>query len=99
MFSFNPIGAKTVTNPSPKWTREQIRAARAAPLLPLLQKRRLQLLERAAGNFELSAYPGLILKESYWRWPERNLAGNTIDFFVHVLGLSFHDAMRQITAL
>jgi hypothetical protein len=28
---------------------------------------------------------------------ERNLAGNAIDFHVPVLGLSFHDAMRQIT--
>jgi hypothetical protein len=33
----------------------------------------------------------------YWRWPERNLAGNAIDFHIQVLGLSFHDAMRQIT--
>jgi len=29
--------------------------------------------------------------------PARLLAGNAIDFFVQVLGLSFHDAMRQIT--
>jgi hypothetical protein len=29
-------------------------------------------------------------------WPQRNLAGNAIDFFVQVLGLSFNDAMRQI---
>ena len=50
-----------------------------------------------AGNFELAAYNGLLLKDSYWRWPERNLAGNAIDFFVQVLGLSFNDAMRQIT--
>ncbi|MEW6302361.1 MAG: hypothetical protein AB1705_02755 [Verrucomicrobiota bacterium] len=41
--------------------------------------------------------PGLIVKESYWRWPARELEGNAIDFFVHVLGLSFHDAMLQIT--
>jgi len=26
-----------------------------------------------------------------------DLAGNAIDFFVQVLGLSFNDAMRQIT--
>jgi hypothetical protein len=45
----------------------------------------------------LPAYPGLIVKDSYWRWPERNLAGNAIDFHVQVLGLSFHDAMRLIT--
>ncbi|MCX6916253.1 MAG: hypothetical protein NT167_24955 [Verrucomicrobia bacterium] len=38
---------------------------------------------------------GLLLKDSYWRWPERNLAGSALHF--QVLGLSFHDAMRQIT--
>ena len=80
-----------------RWTRQQIRAARMAPLAPLLQMRGLQLLEREAGNLSLPAYPGLIVKDSYWRWPERNLAGNAIDFFMRVLGLSFHDAMRQIT--
>ena len=85
------------SNPSPRWTREQIRAARQVPLAPLLQKCGLQLFERAADNFELPAFPGLIVKESYWRWPQRNLAGNTIDFLVQVLGMSFHCAMRQIT--
>lgn len=80
-----------------RWTREQIRAARVAPLPPLLQKQGLELLAKPAGNFELPAYPGLIVKDSYWRWPQRNLAGNAIDLFVQVLGLSFHDAMRQIT--
>ena len=82
--------------PQPRWTREQIRAARLAPLLPLLQKRGVQLLERGGGNFILPAFPGLIIKDSYWRWPEKDRAGNTIDFFVQVLGLSFHQAMRQI---
>ena len=84
--------------PAPRWTREQLRAARLVQLRPLLTQRRLQLLEREAGNFELPAYPGLLLKESYWRWPQRHLAGNTIDFFVQVLGLSFHNAMREILA-
>jgi len=78
-------------------SRQQIRAARIAPLLPLLQERGLQLIARESGNFILPAYPGLILKDNYWRWPERSLAGNAIDFHLQVLGLSFHDAMRQIT--
>jgi len=93
-----------VINPSPhshslgpRWSREQIRAARLVALVPLLEKHGLQLVTREAGNFILPAYPGLIVKASYWRWPERNLAGNAIDFHVQVLGLSFHDAMRQIT--
>ncbi len=83
--------------PAPRWSRDQIRAARLAPLPPLLRQRGLELTERPAGNFALPAFPGLIIKDSYWRWPERDLAGNTIDFHVHVLGLSFHDTMRQIT--
>jgi hypothetical protein len=92
-----------VTSPSPhraqgpRWSREQIRAARLAALVTLLQQHGLQLVVREAGNFTLPAYPGLIVKDSYWHWPERNLAGNVIDFLVQVLGLSFHDAMRQIT--
>ena len=50
-----------MTNPSYKirWTRQQIRAARRAPLLPLLQRQGLQPIELAAGNFELAAYKGL----------------------------------------
>lgn len=54
-------------------------------------------MEQEAGNFTLPAFPGLIIKDSYWRWPEQDKAGNAIDFFVQVMGLSFHDAMRQIT--
>jgi hypothetical protein len=89
-----------VTSPSlkgPRWSREQIRAARLAPLVPLLKQRGLELIAREAGNFTLPAYPGLIVKDSYWRWPERNLAGNAIDFHVQVLGLSIHDAMRHLS--
>jgi hypothetical protein len=68
------------------------------PLVPLLQKGGLQLIELPAGNFELVAYPGLLIKDSYCRWPQRHLAGNAIDLFMRVLGLSFHDAMCQITS-
>lgn len=95
----------TTRSHQPRWSREQIRAARLAPLPPLLQKRGLELVEHDAGNFTLPNYPGLIVKDSYWRWPQRDQAGtptsdvggNAIDFFVRILGLSFHDAMRQIT--
>lgn len=81
---------------APRWTREQIRAARMAPLLPLLERRGLALVETGAGNFGTSAYPGLVVKDSYWRWPERGIGGNAIDFCTQVLRLSFHDAMREL---
>jgi hypothetical protein len=41
-------------NPSPRWTREQIRAARQVPLIPLLQKRGLQLIEMEVLRAELA---------------------------------------------
>ena len=81
-----------------RWSREQIRAARKAPLIPLLQARGMELRELDTGNFTLPAsHAGILLKDNYWRWPQRQLAGNTIDFFTQILGLSFHDAMLNIT--
>ena len=65
-------------------------------LLPLLEKPGLQLAETGGGNFQLAAFPGLIVKDSYWRWPEHELGGDAIDFLVQVLGCSFHDAMREL---
>lgn len=81
---------------SPRWTREQIRAARLAPLAPLLEKRGLQIIQRQDQNLELPNFKGLLVKQSYWRWPQHDKAGNAIDFFTQVLGLTFNDAMREI---
>jgi len=91
--------AITSRSESPHWSREQIRNARKASLIPLLQARGIELVELEAGNFQVAAFPGLLVKDSYWRWPERDLAGNTIDFFVKVLRMSFHDAMGYITGV
>jgi len=59
-----------VTNPSlstklPPWSREQIRDARKAELAPLIAKRGLVLVELQADNFAVTAFPGLIVKDSY----------------------------------
>jgi len=81
----------------PRWTKEQIRQARQAPLLPLLRAQGLQLIEHEADNFEPADYPGLLIKENYWRWPDYSLSGNTIDFFTLILKVTFHTAMVVIT--
>ena len=87
-----------MTHPHRKpWNAEQIRAARRIELAPLLQKRGLALRDRGGGNLEVEQYKGVIVKSSYWRWPERELAGNAIDFYMKVLGTSFHDAMRELS--
>jgi hypothetical protein len=87
---------RNIAIPRP-WSREQIRAARRVALAPLLQKRGLALRDRGGGNFEPENYKGILIKASYWRWPDRDLAGNAIDFYVKVLGASFHDAMKELT--
>lgn len=81
----------------PSWTREQIRAARKVDLALLLEARGHLMIEQGGGNCRVPDFPGLIVKESYWRWPERNHSGNAIDFHTQILGWSFHDTMRALT--
>jgi len=56
------------------------------------------------GNFrilpdpdDLNAPAGVIIKQNFWLWPDRHIAGNAIDFFMKVENKSFQDAMRIIT--
>ena len=82
-----------------KWTREEIRTARQAPLKPLLEQRGYTLNDTGAGNSKLLHPTGeIILKANYWRSPDTGQAGNTIDFFVKVEHLAFAEAMRILTA-
>jgi len=55
------------------------------------------LIEHEAGNFEPADHHGLLIKENYWRWPDHDMSGNTIDFFTQVLRMSFHATMVAIT--
>jgi len=79
-----------------RWNRDQIREARQAPLVPLL----LQLGHSVRGlpedNFAVRGMEDLVVKAHYWRWPSRNLEGNTIDFLVKVQGQTFQQAMHLI---
>lgn len=83
--------------PVPSWTREQIREARKINLELLLEARGHLMIEQGGGNCRVPDFPGLIVKESYWRWPERNQSGNAIDFHVQVLRWTFHDTMTALT--
>lgn len=79
---------------APRWSREQIRAARIAPLAPLLRQRGFELIDLGAGNFHISSRPDILIKDSYWRSPDTGAAGNTIDFLTQILGMTFNEAMR-----
>ena len=84
------------------WTHEDIRKARCAPLAPLLAARGLRLKPLANDNYEVvpgdGTTTGLVIKHSFWIWPDRNIAGNAIDYFVKVEGMTFNQAMQIITA-
>jgi hypothetical protein len=83
--------------PAPRWHKEQIRSARTVAIAPLLEKRGMHLAESGNGNYTIREHPGLIIKDCYWRWPERNLSGNTIDLYMHVLRMSFNNAMLELS--
>ena len=91
-----PRDIRSAVRPHP-WTREQIRTARMVALAPMLERRGIAFRDRGAGNVEVIQYKGLLVKASYWRWPDHDMAGNAIDFYTHVLKVSFHDAMRELT--
>ena len=78
------------------WTKSDIRNARKKQLAPILRARGIQLKPMPAGNFLLVEYDDLLVKESYWRWPSRNIDGNAIDFFMTVEGKTFNQAMQVL---
>jgi len=86
------------------WTKSAIRLARKAELAPLLIDRGYRLYPLSNGNFRIVPDPddpaapaGVIVKQNFWIWTEKNIAGNAIDFFTTVEGKSFHQAMQIIT--
>lgn len=79
------------------WTREQIQAARRASLPELLNTRGLHLQATAAENYRIREHPGIVVKRSFWSDTDSDRAGNAIDFFIYVLGMSFNQAMEEIT--
>jgi hypothetical protein len=87
------------------WTKSAIRAARKADLVAILSNRGYLLQPLKNGNFRIrpdskrpAAPAGCLVKQNYWSWPERAMAGNTIDFLVHLEAMSFHQAMQVIAA-
>lgn len=76
------------------WSKQQIRQARKIELEPLLLSMGFRLCPLKDGNTLVENYPGLVVKQHFWIWPDRNLQGNAIDFLVIVVEKSFHQAMQ-----
>jgi hypothetical protein len=81
------------------WTREQIRNARACPLHPVLHKLGYKMDPTGGKNYRVHI-PRLgkevLIKDHYWRSPDDGSAGNAIDFFVKLHGLSFQHTMELL---
>jgi len=76
------------------WSKQQIRQARKIELEPLLLSMGFRLRPLNNGNTLVNDYPGLVVKQHFWTWPDRNIHGNAIDFLVLVCEKSFHQAMQ-----
>jgi hypothetical protein len=80
-----------------KWSAEQIRNARQAPLKPLLESLGYRQQELENGNMEVHGLPKpIIIKEHYWHCPEDGTGGNAIDLLMQVMGMSFNEAMEKL---
>jgi hypothetical protein len=87
------------------WTKSVIREARKADLVPILLARGYRLLPAANGNYRVLPDPdhdtapvGLVVKQNFWTWNEKHVAGNAIDFFTQIEGKTFRQAMEIILA-
>lgn len=79
------------------WNKSDIRRARKVDLAPVLRGKGLHLKPLLDDNFLVVPYYDLFVKKSFWRWPSRNLSGNSIDFFIRVQGLSFNETMKLLS--
>ena len=83
--------------PHNKWSSEQIRQARQIPLHPLLEQMGYAMQPKQSGNWSVNTLPGdIVIKENYWVSLSSGRGGNTIDLLTQIMGMSFHEAMKQL---
>ena len=81
-----------------KYTPEQIRQARQVTLHPLLKQMGYPMQALQNGNWKVYDLPmEVVVKETYWVCPTSGRGGNAIDLLTHVIGMSFGEAMNQLT--
>jgi hypothetical protein len=81
------------------WNRSDIRRARQTPLKPVLERLGYRLNATANDNYVvIGLSPDIVVKNHYWVCADTGAAGNAIDFFVRIQGVSFNEAMRLLTS-
>ena len=87
----------TAKSPLKRWDAADIRRARQRELGPLLSAMGVVLQPLEDGNHRLVGEPGnVIVKENYWIRTDTGEAGNAVDFFVKIRGMSFIETMRLL---
>jgi hypothetical protein len=78
------------------WTTDDITAARAAPIEPILERKGYRMRKLPNGTILLKDYRGLVVRDNRWVWKTENLHGNTIDFFMVIEGATFAETMHML---
>jgi hypothetical protein len=79
------------------WNRSEIRRARQTHLKPVLEQLGYRFLPRQNGNHAIAGLAGdIVVKDHYWHCLDTGQAGNAIDFFVKIRGVTFNEAMTLL---
>ena len=80
------------------WNRSDIRRSRQIQLKPVLEQLGYRLQSRPNGNYAIAGLANeIVIKDHYWHCIDAGQAGNAIDFFVTVRGVTFNEAMTLLT--
>lgn len=79
-------------------SKEQIRQARTADIVAYLQACGLgENLQKEGVNYRFQGHQGLLIRDHYWYQHSTGQKGNAIDFCITFLGLSFTEAVQELT--
>lgn len=80
-------------------SRTKIEQARNVSLVDYCDSKGFYLKTEGDGNYRVTGYSGLIIKDNYFYQFGSDKKGNSIDFCVEVLGLKFKDAVKELLSI
>jgi uncharacterized protein (UPF0262 family) len=76
--------------------QSRIKEARQVNLVDYCEHNGFEMKHEGDGNYRITDYPGLIIKENYFTQFGTDVSGNAIDFCTRVLDMDFRSAIDDL---